>query len=124
MKKQNGFTLIELLICIAIVGILLAICVGSCTQSDGSRVGTIVKFSKKGIFMKTWEGEMLLGDKGSMSAQHWEFSVDEKTIADQIEAAMDEQKLVKLTYEQKAVPRPTQGETLYFVTKVTEIKKE
>lgn len=43
------------------------ICYNGCIEnySDGERTGEIYKFSKKGIFFKSWEGEMYLGGVSS-----------------------------------------------------------
>lgn len=48
---------------LAIIGILYWIIVPGHGQnySDGQRTGDIYKFSKKGLFIKSWEGEMYLG---------------------------------------------------------------
>ena len=50
--------------------------------SDGQRTGDIYKFSKKGIFIKSWEGEMYLGgyhstggDSPTLETDRFQFSV-------------------------------------------------
>jgi hypothetical protein len=46
---------------LALVALMASMLVGCGEYSDGERVGTIQKFSRKGLIAKTWEGEMLLG---------------------------------------------------------------
>ena len=84
MKNQKGFTVMELLIVIAILGILAAVFVPivlkiSADYSEGERVGTLIKFSKKGLYCKTWEGSLNLGQIDSNGqAQTFDFSLDPK----------------------------------------------
>lgn len=136
--KKNGFTLIELLVVIAIVSILFVMVaggIGGCSVSDGSRVGTITKFSHKGVIWKTYEGEMNCGGMRSgtngegistLATNIWEFSVEKnnKKIIDEIQSAMDENYPVKLTYRQKFLVMPWTADTTYFITEVKTIKKE
>ncbi len=52
------------------------------SYSDGDRTGQLVKFSHKGIILKTWEGEI---NQGISGGQVFAFSVldrDEKVISD------------------------------------------
>lgn len=59
--------------------------------SEGTRVGILYKFSKKGTIFKTYEGEMLLpgvGNKratsGSMTTNNFLFSVDNDSLANKL----------------------------------------
>lgn len=120
--KNKAFTLIELLTVLAIVGILLALVAGGaagCSQSEGSRVGIISKISKKGIAMKSWEGDLLLGTGNSTTV--WSFSVDDEKVVEQIQAAMRSGKRVELTYEQSLFKCTT--DTTYDVIKVTVLEQ-
>lgn len=122
MKSKKAFTLIELLIVLAIIGILLALVVGGakgCSQSEGSRVGIISKISKKGIAMKSWEGDLLLGTGNSTTV--WSFSVNDDKIVAQIQEAMRSGKRVELTYEQAFFKIAT--DTPYNIVKVTVLEK-
>jgi hypothetical protein len=134
--KNKGATLIELLVIIVIVGSILGLIgvgIGGCSVSDGSRVGTITKFSHKGVVWKTYEGELNCGGlknslgsdgKSSMVSNLWEFSVakDNKEIIDKIQSAMDKNIPVKLTYHQYFVVMPWTADTDYLITEVKEVQ--
>ena len=64
-------------------------CVSGCGEgySDGERSGLITKFSKKGIWIKSWEGELVMSgaqrdSNGAVVANIFKFSVvDSGTVA-------------------------------------------
>ena len=70
--------------------------------SDGVRTGQILKFSKKGIFNKTWEGTMLTGlmenTENGMVAEKFYFSVTDESVVTKVQAAVN--KKVELHYDQ------------------------
>ncbi len=83
--------------------------------SEGVRSGELIKFSRKGVLFKTWEGEVSQGISG---AQIFTFSVldrDEDVIMALREA---EGQYVKLDYEERYTTFSWWGETNYFITKV------
>lgn len=117
--------------------VLPLILLGGCSAnySDGSRAGTIRKFSKKGVMIKSWEGELLLGgivSTGGKTPQLvneiFEFTVDpdashgedtNKVITD-IKAAMKSGKRVEIYYNQNTLPFQLRLGTEYCVYKVEE----
>lgn len=116
--KKNGFTLIELMIIVAIVGLLACLVLGPMFGgiSDGTRSGLVTKLSYKGIFVKTWEGELMLGSGNS--GDRWPFTAVDKEVADRLSKAQKSQKTVSLHYKQKLWVFPWQADTTYFVDKV------
>jgi len=92
--------------------------------SSGVRAGVPVKFSKKGVVFKTYEGELNVGGltnspDGAIPTT-WSFSVrrsDDKVHQD-MERAMTEHKRVKLHYSEKYVQLFWRGDTKYFVREV------
>jgi len=85
--------------------------------SEGVRAGELVKFSKKGIMFKTWEGEI---SQGVSEAQIFKFSVekDEKQVIEDLNKYQGE--LVKLSYIERYQSFFWLGDTKYFITKVEE----
>lgn len=85
--------------------------------SEGSRSGELIKFSRKGVIFKTWEGELSQGISG---AQIFHFSVSGKhqDILDALERSQG--KYVNLTYVERYRAFSFFGDTRYFITAVEE----
>ncbi len=94
--------------------------------SEGNRSGVVQKLSRKGIFFKTWEGQLNLGGfntdatSGGVAPTIWEFSVRSKNqeVLDKLEEASLKGSRVKLHYKEKFVQLFWLGETTYFVDEV------
>jgi prepilin-type N-terminal cleavage/methylation domain-containing protein len=128
MKK--AFTLIELLLVVAILALLLGLVVGvggGCTRSEGSRAGIVTKFSHKGNFTKSWEGELVMGGTRSsgdgVQQNVWAFTVGsgDTNIIAQVKEALRSGVRVELEYRQSFGHNPFKRDTSYTVTKVTTV---
>lgn len=87
--------------------------------SEGYRSGELIKFSRKGIIAKTWEGEISQGISG---AQIFEFSVEDGK-GQVIEKLKDLQgKYVKVTYKERYSTFFWLGDTKYFIIAVDQEK--
>jgi uncharacterized protein YxeA len=87
--------------------------------SEGYRSGELIKFSRKGIVAKTWEGEISQGISG---AQIFEFSVEDGQ-KEVIEKLKDFQgKYVKVTYTERYSTFFWLGDTKYFIIEVEQEK--
>lgn len=85
--------------------------------SEGTRTGELIKFSSKGVVVKTWEGEISQGISG---AQIFPFSVLD-TDKDVIQKLKEYQgRYVKLTYVERFGTFFFWGDTRYFITAVEE----
>lgn len=83
--------------------------------SEGYRSGELIKFSRKGVLVKTWEGEISQGISG---AQIFEFSVEDSQ-KEVIAKLKDLQgKYVKVTYKERYATFFWLGDTKYFITAV------
>lgn len=83
--------------------------------SEGTRAGELIKFSHRGVLIKTWEGELSQGISG---AQIFSFSVLDKN-NDVIEKLKEYQgSFVKVTYVERFATFAIWGETKYFITDV------
>jgi len=82
--------------------------------SNGVRAGQLVKFSKKGIGFKTWEGQISI----EATQPIWNFSVQDNLpeVIKKLQELQGEN--VKLTYIERYKTFPWLGETKYFVTNV------
>jgi hypothetical protein len=95
--------------------------------SDGTRVGSLIKLSRKGYVFKTYEGQLQVGGMsdgtGSMMASNWDFSVDEDNDAaiDALNLASKMGQRVVLHYEEKFFQLPWNGDTKYFITSVERV---
>lgn len=83
--------------------------------SEGYRSGELIKFSRKGVLAKTWEGEISQGISG---AQIFEFSVEDSKVK-VIQNLKDLQgKYVKVTYKERYSTFFWLGDTKYFIIEV------
>ena len=85
--------------------------------SEGTRAGELIKFSHRGVVIKTWEGEISQGISG---AQIFSFSV-----LDQDEEVIEKLKeyqgsYVKVDYVERFATFAIWGETKYFITAVAQ----
>ncbi len=87
------------------------------SYSEGTRSGELIKFSNKGVVVKTWEGEISQGISG---AQIFSFSVEdkEKHIIKKLEKFQG--RYVKLKYKERFAKISWLGDTKYFIIDVTE----
>jgi hypothetical protein len=88
--------------------------------STGERAGWVQKFSKKGWFCKTWEGEMAMVSMPGTAQEKFYFTVWDDAVADDLNKVMG--KRVSVHYEEKVgLPTSCFGETRHYVTRVTAV---
>ncbi|WP_103070515.1 6-phosphogluconate dehydrogenase [Aquimarina sediminis] len=87
------------------------------SYSEGTRSGELIKFSHKGVVVKTWEGEISQGISG---AQIFSFSVEDgnKDIIKKLEKFQG--RYVKLKYKERFAKISWLGDTKYFIINVVE----
>lgn len=85
--------------------------------SEGTRTGELIKFSRKGVVSKTWEGEISQGISG---AQIFQFSVldENKDVIEDLQE--NEGNYVRLKYVERFSTFFFWGDTKYFITEVEE----
>lgn len=126
MKIRNPFANIKWKKILGLAVLLVVLGTGSvmyfnygAVYSDGYRAGTLIKFSRKGFIMKTYEGEINQGGivnpapGTAMMNQLWQFSVKDKKVAEQLNRM--EGKVVRLHYRQYNKMFPWEGDTNYLV---------
>lgn len=79
--------------------------------SEGTRTGELIKYSKKGVVFKTWEGEISQGISG---AEIFTFSVNDKDVIETLKNL--EGYYVKLEYKELYRSFFYWGDTKYFIT--------
>ena len=90
--------------------------------STGERAGWIQKFSKKGWFCKTWEGEMAMVSMPGAIPEKFYFTVWDDVVAGEVNKVMG--KRVSLHYQEKVgLPTSCFGETRHYVTRVTAVEE-
>lgn len=100
-----------------ILAILYYIFIYFITYSTGVRSGELIKISRKGVLIKTWEGAISQGISG---AQVFTFSIEEKD-KEVIENLQKYQgRYVKLYYKERYATFFWLGDTKYFITKVVQ----
>lgn len=131
-NRKSGFTLIEFIVTIVIAAIAIGMFAAAAGNfvgtSDGKRVGVLTKFSHKGLFIKSYEGELNMGglrnklnsDGNSISvANVWEFSCSNVQMAEKLENLVGKEVVIK--YHQSFAG--LQRDTSYDVVSVEEVKK-
>lgn len=113
-----------LLVCVLVVfGLFAAYTwfVLTWSYSNGERAGYVQKFSKKGWFCKTWEGELAMVSMPGTLAEKFAFTVRDDAVAQKVNATMG--KRVSVTYDQHVgIPTSCFGETQHFVSDVKPVE--
>ena len=130
-KNNRGFISVEALtttfISLVAVVVVAAGISKVLTTADGKRVGVLTKFSHKGLFIKSYEGELNMGgvrnnvnSKGESSvvANVWEFSCSNPQMAEKLENLVGKEVVIK--YHQSFAG--LQRDTSYDVVSVEEVK--
>jgi hypothetical protein len=92
--------------------------------SDGDRAGTVTKISNKGIFCKSWEGQLAMdnfraGQDGKGTTNSFDFSVTDQKIVTELQQDMANGTRVTLHYKQSATTPFCGEKTTYTITDVT-----
>jgi hypothetical protein len=124
-SSHTGRKILFIVLAVVIVVTAITFFIFNYTYSEGSRAGVVIKFSKRGYILKTYEGELNMGGMGNVpnTAQQnliWNFSVRDKAVADTLMRL--EGRKVSLHYKEIVKNMPWQGDTKYFVDGVEVIK--
>ena len=88
--------------------------------SEGTRLGTVTKFSEKGILCKTFEGEMMLPATSRINGQGedfmFRFTVKDPAVVQKVEDAMLSGRRVAVEYQEALwVPTSCLQDTKYTI---------
>lgn len=130
MKQEDEDALMKFgcfcVVAIGAVALVLYGTFGGCdtTYSEGFRDGYPQKLSHKGIFFKSWEGELVNPLRGMRQEDVvFRFSVDDQGVVDAINK-LEGETLVRLHYRQVLWNAQAYHATAYRVTKVEILKAE
>lgn len=119
------FKLTILVIVLALIGTPIGCaCTRNVVYSRGTRDGVIQKFSEKGLFWKTYEGELALPGfrtRGESTSNTFEFTVRPTGPVSQL-GSLPQDTQVRLHYTQYWWVFPWEGSTSYVIESV-EVKK-
>jgi len=106
---------------ILIIGILFIYWKYFYTYSEGYRAGLLQKFSSKGTFVKTYEGEMILSSVSSnrevaLASEKFLFTLSNKNLVRQFDTLQGE--MVIVHYKQKNGTVFWRGDSPYLVDSV------
>lgn len=105
---------------------LVAALSGCWTTSTGQKTGVIVKLAKEGIFIGTWEAELIRGgfsNGDGVNGQSFHFTVQNKNLVEKLKQYFENQKEVLISYHHEFITAPGRGETKNFLDDVKLIKK-
>ena len=102
--------------------------------SEGTRVGILYKFSKKGTFFKTYEGEMVLpgikstGSASGLSTNRFQFSVSDEELANKLMESQGMELELHYSNYNNSLPwrgdNYTEEEGQYVVDELIKVKDE
>jgi hypothetical protein len=121
MRKGVARVLLIVLVLLSVTLLFLTYGV----YSEGTRAGFVIKVSKKGVLVKTWEGQLNLqsfgaSNPGNAFSEVFDFSVqrgDTATYELLQEVSLTGER-INLHYKEKYLALPWLGDTRYFVTKI------
>jgi hypothetical protein len=111
-----------------ILALVLLLTLTSCGMeySDGQRIGTLYKFSKKGLFCKTWEGTLKTGylkatDSG-VTSEEFKFAVVDESLVPKVQELLKREARVEVLYSEKAFTGFCDPDSDYWIKDIKEIK--
>jgi hypothetical protein len=125
--NKKGYTLFEVIIAAFIAFVFTGIIIGPILKSfttipivysQGERSGEIVKFSQKGLYFKTWEGELNQGRSLDGSTPLWAFSVTSPDVIEAIIESQEKGERITLVYKEYILVSYRDGETDYIITDI------
>lgn len=115
--EKNGCFWFALFVTLVFFGFCSTFIGCDATYSDGFRDGIVQKFSKKGFFIKSYEGVLIRDRMVQNDESNFMFSVDDPNIVKEIES-LKPNEVVRLHYRQVAINALAYHGTGYRIVKV------
>lgn len=120
--------LLSIIILILVLGIFSFLYFG--IYDEGVRAGVVVRVSKKGVFFKTYEGQLNMETFGALKKntpfmQSFDFSIEKsrKDVIKDLEQASLTGERVNLHYIKRYIKIPWRGNTKYFIEEVETLER-
>lgn len=120
-NKDNSFMVITIALIVLLFIIITPFIGCDVTYSEGFRDGIVQKFSKKGVFFKSWEGTLIRDGMVQNNDSNFLFSVGDNDVARQIQE-LKPNTVVRLHYTQVWKNCSAYHETSYRITKIEIVK--
>ncbi len=95
---------------------------GGCWDTGaGDKVGTITRLNKRGVFCKTWEGEIIRGGLNTGSGVMggaFHFTIESEDLAKKVQHYMDTQQEVKIGFRSEGITFCRSDSNDYFLTSI------
>ena len=95
------------LMSLAIIAVLLGGCGLNFNPGTGEKIGQVIRLSKQGIFVETWEAELirggLSGGSGAFGVHPFFFTVEDDKTAEQIQKYIENSTEVVVRYRAKGI---------------------
>lgn len=99
---------------ILIIALSTAACGINTTHGTGTKIGQVVKLSKAGFLVDTWEAQLIRGGlidgSGAVGGVPFDFTVSE-TLAPVVQRYLEDQTEVVITYETEGVYAATRSDS-------------
>lgn len=117
--RRHRWKIIGLMFLAAVVavGALWTFVTLTFSYSEGDRIGYVQKFSRKGWFCRTWEGELAMTPVPGAVPIIFPFTVPDDAVAKKI-AESEGQKVALHYKEKRGVPSSCFGDTPHFIADV------
>lgn len=123
-KKRHFFRNFLIILLVIVAGTYTLLYFG--IYDEGVRAGNVVRISKKGVFFKTYEGQLNLQSFGALKGtaspflETFDFSVEKSKpgVVKELEAVALSGERVNLHYIKRYSKFPWRGKTKYFITSV------
>jgi len=114
---------VKAFIALLVLAAFFAGCGVNTHPGDGEKIGQIVKVSKEGVFVDTWEAQLirggLTGGSGAFGTVPFDFTIEDKALVKKVQELMQNQKEVIIKYRVEGIySRFRSGSSGYFLVSI------